>query len=391
MFGRLGEGETETLPGVETVQMANMRFQRSGGRFLPAGRLGGGLAGLCLLLAAVAVAAAPKVGIDPLEIDLGNVEEGQSFERFIEVTNLGDGVLVLEDVKASCGCTAVALAGVAELRQGDTERISITFNTKNLEGEVAKTVTVITSDPVQRQSTVVVKAKVHRPVRWTPSRVLFRELNPEDEFSQVVTLEADRTLGLEIRDARIIGGTLNGEPSETFSLETSAVERSGDRDFVEFTVTLNPDQPPQQVNEMLQVVTNLRAPRDTLRLSIRGELTGRLKLSRNFAILPMVTPGEEAVREIEITAREGTFRVLSAEVPDSPVEVAVHPDAEGTRVVLKLRYVGAEPGANGIKTLRVETDDSHQPLLELPVRYQTRAAPRAERAEAAASSRADGS
>jgi hypothetical protein len=372
------------------AQMVNMRIQQGGGGLLPAWRRGGGFAGLCLLLTATVAVAAPKASIEPMEIDLGNVEEGQSFERFVEITNAGDGILVLEDVKTSCGCTAAALDGVAELRAGDTERITITFNTKNLEGEVAKNVTVSTNDPEQKHWTIVVKANVHRPVRWSPSRIQFRELNPKDEFSQVVTLEVDRTLGLEIRDAHIVGGTLNGEPSKTFSLETSPVERSGDRDFVEFTVTLNPDQPPQQVSEMLEVVTNLSAPRDTLRLSIRGELTGRLKLSRNFAILPMVTPGEEAVKEIEVTAREGKFRVLKAEVPDSPVDVVVYPNAAGTQVVLELRYVGSEPGANGIKTLRVETDDPHQSLLEIPVRYQTRATPNAGRADASATSRADG-
>jgi hypothetical protein len=70
----------------------------------------------------------------------------------------------------------------------------------------------------------------------------------------------------------------------------------------------------------------------------------------------------------------GTFKVLSAEVEGSPVKVEVHLDDTGKQTVIRLLYTGEEPGTQGVRTLLVKTDDPDQPMIEVPVRYQTRAA-----------------
>ena len=318
-------------------------------------------------------AAEPRLHVEPQEIDLGVIQEGNSFERFLEISNVGDGVLVLEDVKTSCGCTAVAVDGVVELTAGQSQKVRVTFNSKNMDGDITKKVTITTNDPVTPRVDVNLKANVHKSIRWLPKYFSLNRVGPKDTWEQTARLESDESLGLEVEEAYILGGRLRDKPTKIFDLDIQGPKAEGERQVHEFDVALIPGGKPQKLSETLIVVTNQPAPHDTLRFAIRGEITGRIRFSPNFAVLRMVPPGEETTRDITFTASEGTFTIVKAEVADSPVKVDVFPQEGDRQSQVRLTYVGEEAGVNGVRTLRVETDDPDQPVIEIPVRYQTRA------------------
>lgn len=316
--------------------------------------------------------AAPKVQVDPMVIDLGTIDEGNSFERFLEVKNVGDGVLVVEEVKTSCGCTAAAVDGTTELKAGQSQKVKVTFNSKGQqEGDITKKLTVTTNDPAQKSTEVTLKAKIHVPVRWNPKYLQLDAVNPKAGFEKVVSVQADGDLKLGVKDAFIVGGKTLDQPSQLFDVKQLPSKTVEGRSQFDFTIKLRPGAKPQKISEQLVVLTNLSAGKDTLRLPIRGDLVGRLGFNVQFGAIPLAEPGAESVRDVEIKSKEGTFKVLKAEVPDSPVQVKIINDPAGNKVTLRLKYVGEAPGTNGIRQLKVETDDPDQPMLEIPVRYQT--------------------
>jgi hypothetical protein len=318
---------------------------------------------------------APKAQVTPAKIELGQINEGNTFERVLELKNVGDGKLILEDVKASCGCTTAAVDGTVELDAGEIENIRVTFNSKGMEGQVTKQVTVTTNDPEHKQMEVILTADVHRPVRWEPKYVMLEKADQKSEFEQVVSIQADLDLGMKVKDAFVIGGRLGDQPTKIFDVERMGERKEGGRDIVEYKVKLRPLPKPQKIQEHLVVVTNLPAGNDTLRIPIRGEITGRIVVYPQFAVLPPVNPGEESVKDVSVTATEGTFKVLSAEVPDSPVKVEIIQQNEGKQYLVRLRYVGEKGGTNGVRNLIIQTDDEYQSLAEIPVRYHTRTQP----------------
>jgi translation initiation factor 1 (eIF-1/SUI1) len=319
--------------------------------------------------------AAPKAQVTPTKIELGQINEGNTFERVLELKNVGDEKLILEDVKASCGCTTAAVDGTVELDPGEVESIRVTFNSKGMEGQVTKQVSVYTNDPEHRQLEVNLTADVHRPVRWEPKYVMLEKTDQNAQFEQVVSIQADFDLGMKVKDAFLLGGKLGDQPSKLFDLERLGERKENERDVVDLKVRLRPLPKPQKIQEHLVVVTNLPAGNDTLRIPIRGEITGRIVVYPQFAVLPPVNPGEESVKDVSVTAAEGTFTVLSAEVPDSPVTVEIIKQNEGKQYVLRLRYVGEKAGTNGVRNLLIHTDDEYQSLAEVPVRYHTRTQP----------------
>lgn len=330
---------------------------------------------LALALVASPASADPKAWVDPVEIDLGVIEEGKLFERYVEVKNVGDGVLVIEDLKSSCGCTAAAVDGAVELTAGKSQRVRLTFNSKGMDGPVHKSVTMQTNDPVQSHHQILIKGDVHRAVRVTPRYLELRDIPMAGPWEQTVKLESDTPLGLQVKEVFVLGGRMRDQPSELFEVREAGTKREADRDIREYAVTLRTPAKPQKLSEVLTFVTDQPAPNDTVKVAIRGDIVGRIKASSGFIVIRGVDVGETGRQDVTLSCGEGSFRVLGAEVPDSDVKTTVH-EAEGhTQAVVRLEYTGTEAGANGVRTLVIRTDDAEQPRIEIPVRFSTKTAP----------------
>jgi hypothetical protein len=332
-------------------------------------------AAAALVLWGTVAQAAPKAWVDPTDLDLGLIEEGKLFERYVELKNVGDGTLVLEDLKTSCGCTAAAVEGTVELTAGKSEKVRITFNSKGMEGTVKKTVTLVTNDPEQRNLEVALHADVHKTVSYSPKFLDLRGVKAKTPWEQAIKLQSDAPLDLKVKSAVVLGGKQRNEPSRLFDVTVGEPAREGDRDVRQIAVRLRDGAQPQKVAEALMIVTDRPSPDDTLRVMIRGEIEGRIHSSTGFVVLRSVDPGESSRTDVTLSVDDGTFKVLSAEVPDSKVTTEIFPSEGGKQTVVAVSYVGQEAGANGMRTLMIKTDDPDQSVIEIPVRYQTRAAP----------------
>lgn len=88
----------------------------------------------------------PSIKLSKYNHNFGNVKEGAVLDLKITVTNNGNGELKIKKVKSSCGCTA-ALLSSDNLKPNETSDLKIEFDTKNLSGQIARTITLFTNDP----------------------------------------------------------------------------------------------------------------------------------------------------------------------------------------------------------------------------------------------------
>jgi hypothetical protein len=96
---------------------------------------------------------APVGVIDNNIFDFGDINEGQIVKHDFKLTNKGKNDLLIRNVKASCGCTAVKNESVVKPDQ--TTDLNVEFNSRGKKGRQNKSVTVITNDPVN--STIVLR------------------------------------------------------------------------------------------------------------------------------------------------------------------------------------------------------------------------------------------
>jgi hypothetical protein len=96
---------------------------------------------------------APIAVIENNVFDFGNVVEGDVVKHDFKLTNNGKTDLLVRNVKASCGCTAVKNENV--VKPGKTIDLKVDFNSRGKRGRQNKSVTVITNDPIN--STLVLR------------------------------------------------------------------------------------------------------------------------------------------------------------------------------------------------------------------------------------------
>jgi hypothetical protein len=161
-----------------------------------------------------------------------------------------------------------------------------------------------------------------------------------------------------------------GKPSKLIDVEVSERRETPDRHAYDFTLRMRPERKPQRVSETLVITTNL-ADKDSVRIPIRGDIRGRILVQPTYAVLAIVDPGKETTRDVVVSAADGAFKIVSATVENSPVQVAVL-DGDGGSKIVRLSSIGETAGANGVRLLRIETDDPEQRVIEVPVRYQTK-------------------
>ncbi|MEI7812997.1 MAG: DUF1573 domain-containing protein [Ignavibacteria bacterium] len=102
---------------------------------------------LLLLISVVSFAqlAGPKISATHNSYDFGNIRQNIFVEHDFVITNNGDALLIINEVKAPCDCTD-AKTGTDTLIPGASTNINIKFNTIGREGHQQKYVYVYSND-----------------------------------------------------------------------------------------------------------------------------------------------------------------------------------------------------------------------------------------------------
>jgi len=73
--------------------------------------------------------------------DFGKIDEGKKVEHLFKFKNTGENPLVLQDARASCGCTIPEYTKDT-IAPGSEGQIKVIYDSANKEGKIDKTVTV---------------------------------------------------------------------------------------------------------------------------------------------------------------------------------------------------------------------------------------------------------
>jgi len=104
----------------------------------------------------------PKIEFKEESQDFGRVKQGKVLTHNFRFKNVGDAILIVNNVRTSCGCAA-ALVSKRELKPGESGEIKATFNTRGYSGQNIKYIYVESNDPSAHQKQLVMKASIDVP------------------------------------------------------------------------------------------------------------------------------------------------------------------------------------------------------------------------------------
>ena len=86
-----------------------------------------------LCLSVTGAVAAPELSAERLNYDFGEIVQGAKVDHVFRFRNTGDQVLVVGNVRSSCGCTA-ALLTATRIAPGDMGELRATFDSTRFKG-----------------------------------------------------------------------------------------------------------------------------------------------------------------------------------------------------------------------------------------------------------------
>ncbi len=149
----------------------------------------------------------PVIQFEERIFDFGAVYEGDKIIHIYKFKNAGQGVLKIEKVRSSCGCTAVNLTS-KEVEPGGFGEIEATFNS-NYKGRITKRIYVHSNDPDEHIVTLTITGIVKVDVVVNPNRLNFGEIYEGESVSQKlkvlpVVLEKLKIKKLEITSKYLV-------------------------------------------------------------------------------------------------------------------------------------------------------------------------------------------
>lgn len=105
---------------------------------------------------------APKTRWEQTTHDFGTLAADAKVDYHWPVHNDGSAPLEIVNTFPSCGCTASLIEG-GSIAPGQAGSLLVTFNAAGQQGDVRKTIAVVTTDPVKPRTILTIKAKVLPP------------------------------------------------------------------------------------------------------------------------------------------------------------------------------------------------------------------------------------
>jgi len=114
-------------------------------------------------LAACSGGGKAQIELEATRLDLGDVPNGQIATRDVVVRNTGDGVLVVDALSTSCGCTTATLEPM-QIAPGERGVLHIAFDSgahgEKLTGPLVRQVFLTSNDPSQPEATLELSVNV---------------------------------------------------------------------------------------------------------------------------------------------------------------------------------------------------------------------------------------
>lgn len=122
----------------------------------------------------MAAAAGPVIALERTVNDFGDVKVGDLVQTHFCLTNTGDALLVIDEIRTSCGCTK-AFNSVKEVPPGQKAEITVRYNSSGLSsGRKTQSVIVRSNDQNKPETKIQIFANVVHPVAIEPTTLVLR-------------------------------------------------------------------------------------------------------------------------------------------------------------------------------------------------------------------------
>lgn len=312
---------------------------------------------LPFLMPALLLAQAPKISFENTHFDFGRISPDKKVSHLYKVTNTGNAILSITNVRPACGCTST-VTGQWSVKPGESTQIEATFDPKGQRGIVRKSIVVTSNDPAAPETTLTFDAEVVQPIQPNKDNIFFDAVDRTGSASDMI-----RFASTDGNAVKLTGAEVPGAPY--LHLATRAEGKDGLLDL-----KLVGSEIPKGQDNGIEVVTvhtaNPALP--IFRVNVQWQVKPSIVVDPPAVAWSAAKAGSDLRMDITLTQAAGhAFRVTNATATSPLVQVLGVAQAAAAKQTLTLIFSAkARPGRYAEKATIV-TDDPQRPSIEIPV------------------------
>jgi hypothetical protein len=323
---------------------------------------------LCMLMFLCAGAAAdPRIAIEPQELDMGRVKQGDFVEKPLVVRNLGDTPLMIERIVTSCPCTTVSPLSTEEatITPGDSRVLTVRYAADESAGDGGAAVVVYSNDPALPAVVTDLTVFIEVLVVVSPPEGVYWGLAPRGfpVNKELLIRPGDISKDIELIS---VSCSVPG-----VGIESEKVEDTDQR-FLRLTFELDADLPLGSLDAELAVRVRMGDELVDLTIPFRGDVLGDLFLSPPAIISPK-TAYSQGQRISEITVSSST----GGEAPEivgamavGPVKALIDKNDSSEESIVGVYAADNAPGGPQSATVYVMTTSKDEPIVSVPIYFR---------------------
>jgi formylmethanofuran:tetrahydromethanopterin formyltransferase len=293
----------------------------------------------------------PKIKIESMEHDFGEITQGAVVRHTFVVKNEGDAPLEIT-ARPSCGCVTPYFDKVIE--PGKEGRIEAELRSAGFRGAQVKTIQVTSNDPDNPNLTLRLTTNIRVAIEVRPSEQIPVALKSDGPTVQEVEIVSNTDEPLEISDVRV------NVPFATAEAQKIDAKRT------KVTITINQDAPPGRQTILATARTNSSAqPQVNIALNYEKGIVVT-PTTVFFGAINSATP-LPIERVVTVSRGDKGFQVKKFEIDDPNIEVKHEATPDGKQHRFILRYKGGWQSGTVRKNLIIETDDPQQSTLRVSI------------------------
>ena len=246
-------------------------------------------------------------------------------------------------------------------------KIHAEIDTVDFAGPIAKTITVLSNDPVQPRVTLTIKARVEPQVNASPgyARFVFVRNQPPATVKQWLWAE-------NFPDLKILGVRSPYKFIQTTFRPATLEERRPEVPTTNQWIvesTIQSDAEVGALRDFLVVETNHPQQKE-LRLAVTGfvrPLLSATPMVAEFGVIDLSAASQD-LSLVLVNFGDAAIAVTSVRASVPGVEAKIKPIEEGRRWEIKLTLTGKMPRGRTDATITIETTSTQQPTLQVPLR-----------------------
>jgi hypothetical protein len=307
---------------------------------------------------AVASEGTPKIEFSELAWDFGEVFPGDEATHEFKIFNKGDGLLKINNVRSSCGCTA-AVTSKKEIGPGEEGSVKAAYNTHQGRGKVTKFITVFSNDPDQPEVKLRVSVTIMVDVEVIPNKAYFGHIFRDEDNKREIKVSSSTIDDFEVTEIET-----NNE-----HIATELVDAADDPKAKTLIVRIKDDAPLGRFQGNIVLHTNSKK-QDKVTVPIIADIFGDIEIKPTRLYLSPHFLGEQRDGSITIRDRKegGKLQIKSAEDKNGHLDVTVETLKEGVeyRITAKTKkdFPVDKPG-HYAGMLVVKTNNASEPEIQV--------------------------